>query len=461
MIRIASGSGIALGINMRNVDDQIGMASKEARCRLWCSVFMLEHLLTTMTGRPSCLVNSFSTNAPLPVGESQYHDFWTFQLHGDPLLRQKLVNWTLYQHEGGGLQPQLLRLITPNASLYYFYMVDLSLIAQAITSHLYGAHAFEGGWARVENQMNFYGKKLDIWLSTVNDKFSFTPEDGRLSKEQVSLALNYHSVRIMLSRPCLSRPNIHQQSGIRFPRSRFGNDTALTCVDSALSVLAVLPEEPDTHWIYTNSPWWAMLHFLMQATVVLLIQMAVGSVPTKTQRDGEEHGKGGHSTAETLDAIVPLACQKALRWLQNMAMTNIASQRGFGICNGLFSRITLAKRFKSEDVPYSTPLLSRHPDGLHGSVPFPPAGIHSQTQSAHLSREAFCLDHDTEQLLSTLKRPQPGTPYDGDASISTFQSDIGQENVEEALFPYNVTLESDIAWFLSSVESEMSRPGNI
>lgn len=55
MIRIASNSAIALGINMRNVDDKTDVVSKESRCRLWCSIFMLEHSLTTMTDSPASL----------------------------------------------------------------------------------------------------------------------------------------------------------------------------------------------------------------------------------------------------------------------------------------------------------------------------------------------------------------------------------------------------------------------
>jgi hypothetical protein len=417
MIRIAAGSGIALGINMHNVNDQMELGSKEARCRLWCSVFMLEHLLSIMTGRPSCLMNSFSANAPLPVEENQYHDFWTDQLHSDPLLRDKLLYWTLHQNEGVGLRSQLLKSTPPNASLYFFFSVDLSLISQAISGHLYGARAFKGS-AQMESQMDFYAKKLDVWLSAVNGYFSSSLENSFLSREQVSLALNYHSIHILLSRPYLSRPDINQQNGTRFPRSRYENEKALACIESALSLLAILPEEADIHWIYTYSPWWAMLHFLMQTTIVLLIQMAVGSVPTKSSRDAEECGQNDHSTAKAL-AAVPSACQKALRWLQSMARTDYAAQSGFEMCNGLFCRIESAKHATGGEVPNFPPLAT--------------------TRSHSISQ----------------KQPLPRGRYGKDAEELFFHFDHCQLYVGEVLFPKNLALDSDVAWLLSAVETEM------
>ncbi|ODM17423.1 hypothetical protein SI65_07098 [Aspergillus cristatus] len=92
MIRIASNSAIALGINMRNVDDKTDVVSKESRCRLWCSIFMLEHSLTTMTGRASSLDELFSVHAPVPFTEGSFSDSPASLRLSDESEREKIAN---------------------------------------------------------------------------------------------------------------------------------------------------------------------------------------------------------------------------------------------------------------------------------------------------------------------------------------------------------------------------------
>lgn len=96
-------------------------------------------------------------------------------------------------------------------------------------------------------------------------------------------------------------------SVVRIPRNRFGNDTALACVHSALSLLDVLPDEASEDWFHRTAPWWTMLHFLMQAATVLLIQLAVGAVPVRTEQGIEE----GINEAASPDAVL-WSCKKAL-----------------------------------------------------------------------------------------------------------------------------------------------------
>ncbi|KAI3054447.1 transcriptional regulator family: Fungal Specific TF [Aspergillus niger] len=61
-------SAMSLGINLRFVDGQTEYPAKEARIRLWWSIFLLEHLLTAITGRASCVGESLSaTRLPIPL----------------------------------------------------------------------------------------------------------------------------------------------------------------------------------------------------------------------------------------------------------------------------------------------------------------------------------------------------------------------------------------------------------
>jgi len=418
MIRIASSSAIALGINMRNVDDKTDIVSKESRCRLWCSIFMLEHSLTTMTGRASSLDESFSVHAPVPFTEGSFSDSAASLCLSDESEREKIANWTLFETElQTRARSERLRSIRPNPSLYFSYQMDLSLIASTITSRIYGVHALRDGWDQVENAIKGYSKKLNRWVSTINALFAFADGDGELlrgpsSREKTSLALHFYSTCILINRPCLSRPGLREHGGVRFPRSRFGNDTALTCVRSALLLLAVLPDEPDEGWFYTISPWWTMLHFIMQATAVLLIDLTVGSVPVKTELGHEEQPERcPHSTGTALSS-----CKKAIRWLHHMANHDFACKRGFELSVNFLRRIASSKNLDLEGVPLPALLP---PDESSGSR----RSSTPQLASASSNHEGFGG--------STSTTPGSGMTW------------------PRELFPLNLAEEPDMAWFLS------------
>jgi hypothetical protein len=425
MIRIASSSAIALGINMRNMDDKTDAVSKESRCRLWCSIFMLEHSLTTMTGRASSLDDSFSVHAPVPFTEGSFSDSLASLSLSDESEREKIANWTFFETElQTRARSERLQSIKPNPSLYFFYQMDLSLIASTITSRIYGVHALRDGWDQVENAIKDYSKKLGRWVSTINALFAFSDGDGELlgrssSREKTSLALHFYSTCILINRPCLSRPGLKEHSGIRFSRNRFGNDTALACVRSALLLLAVLPDEPDEEWFYTISPWWTMLHFIMQATAVLLIHLTMGSVPVKTEPGHEEQPqRSPHSTDTVLSS-----CKKAIRWLYHMANHDLACKRGFEFSVNFLRRIASSRNLDLEGVPLPAPL--------------PP-------DESNVSRRS--------------STPQP-------ASVSSNHEDFGGSNSTtpglgmmwpRELFPLSLAEEPDMTWFLSI--TDLSEP---
>lgn len=363
MIRLASSSAISLGINMRSEDLQTEPISKEVRCRLWCSIFSLEQLLSSMTGRPSSLSGSF--NAPLPFPEASFEESHVGQLLRDISAREELVNWTIFEDElETQARSQSLASTSTCQALRFFYEVDLSLITDAISRKLYGTHSVSEGWDNIEDVVRFYSKKLDCWLSTINNELKFHNNGHRasLSRDQVHLAMRYYSTCISLNRPCLSRPFPPKRNAIRFPRTRFGNDKALACVRSALSLLAIVPDEPDTDWYCTISPWWSMVHFIMQAVTVLLIQLAVGLVTARTE-GGDDVEQVAVAPGMIEESGVTLSsCKKGLAWLRHMAQDSSASQKGFSLCYDLLVRIASVKNLYIDDVPVSSFWVPINPD---------------------------------------------------------------------------------------------------
>lgn len=363
---IASASAISLGINMHSVDENTDHASKESRCRLWCSLLMLERSLITITGRPSTLDHSFSVQPPLPFPESTFSQYPASVFLNNDSEREKIGTWSLFEDKAHTrIRAGLLKSTQPNQALFFHYQVDLSLIASAITNRIYGVHALQEGWDQVERAIKLYAQKLDRWLTTIHDQYAFVDESGGplrsiSSREQAGLALYFYSTRILLHRPCLSRPGFRERSGIRFPRSRFGNDTAVICIRSALSLLDVFPDEPSEDWFYKISPWWTTLHFMMQATVVLLIHLAVGAVPVRSEQ-AQEKGRGPAHSFNPSESVLT-SCKKVLRWLHHMANIDLSCKRGFEICHCLLYRIASPKGLDLEGVPSPSSLRQGPPN---------------------------------------------------------------------------------------------------
>ena len=309
-----------------------------------------------MTGRVSCLVhNSCSAPPPLPYDVSERKEAHV-EFGSQGVNRSCGLQWTIDPHqERAADQKSYLNSLPPNQALYFFCLVDLAQITHAITNRVYSAEIVHNERAHLESRIRLYSKKTEQWVAGLPFFLTFQDSKGKLIQEklssfQVSLALHYYSARILLNRPCLTRPDIDEETGIRFPRTRFGNDTAVDCLRAALALLAVLPDQPDTVWAYNIAPFWSFLHFLMQATVVLLIHLSIGSVPVRAGAGkANETGEGATGTPESPEVILAVI-KKALHWLHNLGKSEEASRRAFELCNSCFCRIAPSKGMDLSDI---------------------------------------------------------------------------------------------------------------
>lgn len=78
-------------------------------------------------------------------------------------------------------------------------------------------------------------------------------------REQFVLRMYYWSTKILITRPCLCR--IER----RIPResndsANFNTKTGDSCVDAALRMGELLPDDPDMKFIYSRGPWWTLVH---------------------------------------------------------------------------------------------------------------------------------------------------------------------------------------------------------
>lgn len=109
---IASALATSLGINMRSADEN-------ARFRLWCSLFMLECSLTTITGRPSM---PFSVQASLLLAKSSFSQSPASMFLGNDSEHEKIGRWSLFEDNAHtGMRAGWLKSMQPDQALFFHY----------------------------------------------------------------------------------------------------------------------------------------------------------------------------------------------------------------------------------------------------------------------------------------------------------------------------------------------------
>lgn len=381
---IAARSSVTLGINLRSIDSQTPFASKEARSRVWWSIYTLESLLNTITGRSAFLSEGvFSLNLPLPIPEERHTDPEIMRQVETPAFQEAYLKGTLQESEQQHRSnAEWMQQIEPNPDLYFFYLVDISRIVQAVLTNVYSADIIRESWPTIENRIVMYNVKLDAWLGKVHDSFQFSVNPQHLTsmtfaRERIGLALLYYGARITVNRPCLTRPSGEDSSGFKWHKSRFGSESASRCLDSALSLIGILPVEPDTMWLYQLTPWWSALNSIMHSTIILLLYLSAESLPMD-DRIEDEH---------TVKAKVLVTIKKAFHWLYELAKTQIASRRAFEFCDSFIRRVAPSMNIDIRDLPAAAslpPLAIAFPYEHHLHHPWTPSssGTFQRTPSA-------------------------------------------------------------------------------
>ncbi|KAJ5605204.1 hypothetical protein N7510_010358 [Penicillium lagena] len=385
---MAARSGLILGVNLRMENVQTPKDFRETRYRLWWTIFSLECLLSSMTGRASCVDESISSvPAPLPFDEESFTQPAVNQLLKDQRLRESQLQPTM-QEPAAQLQDQAsasswTATCTPSRSLFFHCLVDLSVITQSIISKVYSIEGMRLGSTQIENRMHNYGLRLDKWLAKLPPDYQFIdPEsssswypnrasliddNAQYTRERVSLAMNYYSARMTLCRPCFTipmpqsssaasstaqssssshvpssyQPAAHSHSSSSSVRA----ELATQCLQAACSLISNLPESPSLSWLARTAPWWSVLHFLMQATTALLLGLSSCSLSfpfphnTKANVNDSAHPAKAMATLETDLSTAVAHTRKALFWIHAMAAVDPASKRAFGLCAAVVRKI--------------------------------------------------------------------------------------------------------------------------
>lgn len=315
-------SAIALGINLRSESKETSNLSKEIRYRVWWAIYTLENTLSIMTGRPTSAPDKFSTTPlPIPFDEEQFRepvasrlltDFGARTDYMQSLTSKRHVSSVVWDSPGSvhAVLAQDIMMstvdISPSNSFYFFYFVELTVIMRRAIDSLYSPAFARRPWLTISASILDLVQDTDEWLSRVPQVFQFriSHSSADFERQRWSLAFRFYSLRITLSRPSLCRSERQRAPNEASALSQ--QRIARICIDSACELLDLLPDKPDGPWLVQVSPWWCVLHYLMQAVTVLLIEM---EFCVRFHADGASH--------------ITLHLEKGLDWLHNLGTISI------------------------------------------------------------------------------------------------------------------------------------------
>lgn len=345
-------AAIALGINMRNDSVRTPDASKEIRYRVWWSLYALEHQLSMLTGRPTSFHDeACTTPLPIPMEEDTFQSQHALNLLGGEMQKNARYPGILYRAPNTGSNtstsdrsrstskptsaprspstPQYADIewaknVNPSQSLYFLHYIQLTKIAQSVLTRLYTPAAMQTSWSQIQSVISELDQKVAGWHSNLPSIFSFKRKqrDQNFVQQRMCLGFSYYGTRIIINRPCLCRLD-RKMPGQSNKSRDFNRASAAACVESAREMLQMLPDEPNAIGLNRIGPWWCILHYLMQTTIVLLLELSIRS----------------HHMPEEAEGIFE-AAQKAVRWLHKLGDESYSARRAWALCNKMLREVS-------------------------------------------------------------------------------------------------------------------------
>jgi len=217
---------------------------------------------------------------------------------------------------------EYLKSLPPCMSLYFLQLTALTTIAKRMTIKLYSPEALQSPWASTEFTIQSLTLDIDSWFMNLPSAYDFTSTQTCQCplSQRMGLAFLFYSTKIGITRPCLRRLHTSPAEGDRAHESC--SKTAAECVESACHMLTLFPDTPDAALLHQITPWWCILHYLMQASTVLLLELSFRAqhVPEKA-------------------TMVSKAAKKAVDWLSTLSKTNNAAEKAWKLCDGFLRRL--------------------------------------------------------------------------------------------------------------------------
>jgi Fungal specific transcription factor domain len=360
---VAIRGATALGMYMRNDSNNLQDSYKEIRYRVWWSLYTLEHRLCNMTGRINSIVEDhITTPLPLPYDEDDFGSTEASEL----LTKEKqqgernpassrsssIISSNPVTERSNSLsKPDFSRTpseqaelewaknVPPNGSLYFLHLVQLTRLTQGIFHKLYTPAAISGSWKHVQTVIDDLQRHLDDWYKALPVTFDFKRKqrDREFYEYRLGLGFFYYGTCITINRPTLCRldrkmPRQSKES------SEFNSGAAARCLEAAIDMLTLIPDEPNAIGLNRIGPFFSLLHWLMQACTVLMLELSfrVYHMPQEAENILE-------------------AATKAVRWIHSMGEENPSARRAWIFCNAMLRQAARKIGREVHDLPEQPP----------------------------------------------------------------------------------------------------------
>jgi len=279
MIGVSIRLALSLGLHLRNEDPEAGISRKATLQEAWWSLYSVECLVNSMTGRPPVIAYEDCT-VPFPYGSSEGQQIRRGgQANAVPGVRQG-------QTSGSSGMSSTWK-STTSLHGHRIGHIKSTLILQKALLSLYSPRTAAKSWEFVQVKIKELLRDLEEWAST-----SLIPEQKRghrkdaedFDRDQYLLKIDYWSLKVLIARPCLCRLDGRIKNESQASHN-FNAKISRVCVEAALGMARLFPDEPDLDFIFTNGPWWALVHIIMQAMAVLLLEIAY----RENLKDDDQH----------------------------------------------------------------------------------------------------------------------------------------------------------------------------
>ncbi|CAN9473366.1 unnamed protein product [Alternaria alternata] len=358
---------LALGLHLRNEDSEAEEWKKELLVRTWWSLQSTESLLSAITGRPPVIAfEDCTASLPRsPPGEQLNHRdmlrkfAWRGTGDGSPH-----TTTDSYMSESGQQDP--------GRDCYLINHINIAFISQRALLQLYSPRTAARSWKSVQGSISGLLNELEEWSKAAlpgGRQAARKKHMTGLEREQFLLEADYWSTKMLVTRPCLCKieRRIRNESKASV---EFNKTTAEVCVGAAFEMTNLFPDEPDLEFIYSKGPWWAIIHFFMQSTAVLILEMTYRSMNT-----------------ESSEPSMVASIRKLIRWLSAMRHNDPVAARAHHVVKEILERFAPALQSQADEL---LDLYEEETAGLdahqHHHIPY------NAQQTAEVSQENFCLN---------------------------------------------------------------------
>lgn len=316
---------------------------------------------------------------------------------------------------------------SPNHATYFFHHTKLSLLTNEVLNRLYRAGVISESWVAIQTIISTLESKLEQWRSELPPLFDFTKKqrDQQFLRQRMSLGFFYYSTLTIINRPCLCRMDkkIPNESG---KAKDFNRSTAVSCVHAAKDMLEMLPDEPNPIGLYKVCPWWCLVHHLMQAVTILMLELSFRS----------EHLP--YEAEEILESA-----KKAVHWLESMSQENMAAHRAWRLCDDMLRRVAPKVGRTVTDIPTRNTSMY-HPSNamasLFSTTALPQDGTGMPNSSTHFPDQRYYAGMEPE---TSSFQPPIYTSYDDFSSYGQAVTSVPSPRMTPA-FPISNEMDTMI-----------------